>query len=126
MYGATELHVSVKNFYFMKAWYKRTSKIYEEAVSRKLKLWRKWTESRKIVDKHKYDHCATKCKHNVDTYKAEREMNLTDCHDLGKFFEFVNEKLPIAKIYHLLTVQMAWVPLRKPIPLMITLPACSH
>jgi hypothetical protein len=72
-------------------------KYIKRLFARKLKLWKKWTKSRNAADKHKYDQCATKCKHAVDAYNAERELNMIECHDLGQFYKFVNKKLSCNK-----------------------------
>ena len=63
----------------------------------KLKLWRKWASSRNVIDKHKYDCFEAKCKHAVQAFNAERELDLINCNDLGKFYRFVNIKLSPTK-----------------------------
>jgi hypothetical protein len=56
-------------------------------------MWRKWTSSRNVIDKDKYDRYAAKCKYAVQAFNAERELDLINCNDLGKFYKFVNMKL---------------------------------
>jgi hypothetical protein len=94
MYRATELYVPVKKISSVR---KPGIKIYPKYIKRlfakKLQLWKKWTVSRNTADKHKYDHCAAKCKNAVDAYNAERELNMIESRDLGKFYAFVNKKL---------------------------------
>ena len=87
-----------------KKYYNKTSNHYpkyiKKILSRKVLLWKRWTNNKTIYNKSAYKQYARNCKLILSNYQSKIELNLVEGNNISKFYKYVNNKMNILNKQH--------------------------
>jgi len=75
----------------------------QKMLNRKAILWKRWSTSNLPVHKRAYKEYTVKCKKAIDSFHRDKELQLINDNNVGKFYKYVNKKLGSSKSNHPVT-----------------------
>jgi len=75
----------------------------QRMLNRKAVLWKRWSMSKLPDHKRAYKEYTVKCKNAIASFQRDKELQLINDNNLGKFYRYVNKKLGSSKSNHPIT-----------------------